>query len=208
MEESAHGHAHPAHGTGFRWLDISLATSAFVVSLASLWLTVHNARTMERLVTSNSYPNIDFSYGNQFDFQDGRGLRNALYLSLDNTGVGPARLRSVELSYGGKPAANLRAVLEICCTPEPAGALPKTNYWSSGDMRGAMVPAGKQVNLFAWPEAQGDPRWARMAEIRDQIGIRVCYCSVFEECYSRDRDRHEPVRVRTCPAPALPYTGG
>jgi hypothetical protein len=30
---------------------------------------------------------------------DGRGTRPALYLSLANTGIGPARLRSVELSF-------------------------------------------------------------------------------------------------------------
>ena len=52
--EEAHAHAHRAHGTGARWLDMSLALSAFVVSLASLWLTLHNARTMERLVAANS----------------------------------------------------------------------------------------------------------------------------------------------------------
>lgn len=208
MEDGAQDHAHPPHGTGFRWLDMSLALSAFVISLASLWLTVHNARTMERLVTSNSYPNIDFNFGNEFDFQDGRGTRPAVYLSLDNTGVGPARLRSIELGFGGKPAATLRALLDICCTREPASTLPKTDSWSSGDMRGAMVQAGREVNLFAWSQAPGDPRWARLEEVRDKIGVRVCYCSVFDECYVRGSDRREPVRVKACPIPAVPYTGG
>jgi hypothetical protein len=208
MEEGTHTHAHAPHGTGFRWLDIGLALSAFIVSLSSLWLTVHNARTMERLVTSNSYPNIDFNYGNQFDFQDGHGTRPALYLSLANTGIGPARLRSVELSFNGKPAATLTALLQICCTQEPASALPNTNSWSSGDERGAMVPAGKEVNLFAWPEAPGDPRWRRLEQVRDRIGTRVCYCSVFDECYLRDREHREPQRVRACPEAATPYTGG
>jgi hypothetical protein len=208
MEEGAHTHAHAPHGTGFRWLDIGLALSAFIVSLSSLWLTVHNARTMERLVTANSYPNIDFDFGNEFDFQDGRGLRHALYLSLDNSGIGSARLRSIELSFEGKPAATLSALLEICCTSEPASELPKTNYWTSGDMRGRMVQAGKQLNLFAWPEAPGDPRWARFAQARDRIGVRVCYCSVFEECYLRDRSNREPARLKACPAPAVSYTGG
>lgn len=207
MEESAHGHGHRPHGTGFRWLDISLALSAFIVSLGSLWLTLHNAHTMERLVTSNSYPNVDIDFGNQFDFQDGRGLRPALYLALDNTGIGPARLRSVELSYDGKPTANLRAVLDACCTRAAAGALPKTNYWFSGDERGQMVQAGKGLTMFAWAEAPEDPRWTRLQEVRDKIGVRVCYCSVFDECYVRDSAHREPVRIKACAAPAVPYTG-
>jgi hypothetical protein len=207
MEE--HGqHAHPPHRTGHSWLDISLATSAFVVSLASLWLTVHNARTMERLVTSNSYPNIDVNFGNRRDLQDGQGLRPVVYLALDNSGVGPARLRSIEVSFNGRPAENLRALLAICCTSEPVGSLPKTDYWSTWDERGAMLQAGKSVALFEWPEAVNDPRWARLEALRGRIGVRVCYCSVFEECYARDREQREPRRIGACPVPAVPYVGG
>ena len=208
MEESSHAHAHRPHGTGTRWLDISLALSAFVISLASLWLTVHNARTMERLVTSNSYPNIDFTNGNGFDFGDGLGLRHAVYLSLDNTGIGPARLRSIELSFAGKPAANLRELLALCCTEEPAALLPKTDYRFTGDMRGAMIRAGESLNLFAWAQAPADPRWARLERVRGEIGVRVCYCSVFDECYLRASADREPVRVKACAAAAVPYTGG
>jgi len=207
--EEAHAHAHRAHGTGARWLDMSLALSAFVVSLASLWLTLHNARTMERLVAANSYPNVDISFGNEFDFQDGRGVRHALYLSLLNTGIGPARLRSIELSFAGRPAATVRALLAICCTQEPESSLPNTSYWSSGDLRGFMLQAGKDVALFAWPDAPGDPRWARLDAARKNknttIGVRVCYCSVFDECYLHDIAYREPRRVGACPTPAVPY---
>jgi len=207
MEESAHGHAHRPHGTGFHWLDISLALSAFFVSLVSLFLAIHNGHTMERLVAANSYPNIDFSQSNMGDLHDGLGMRPVLRLSLANTGIGPARLRAVELSFAGKPAANLHELLALCCTAEPAGSLPKTNYWHSGSLRGAMLQAGKEVDLFAWPEAANDPRWARLRGLLGEIGARVCYCSVFDECYQADRRQPEPDRVRACPAAATPYTG-
>jgi hypothetical protein len=122
MEEHGHEHGHPAHRTGFHWLDISLAMSAFFISLVSLGLAIHNGRTMEKLVASNSYPNIDVEFGNQYDLQDGQGLRHALYLSLQNTGIGPARLRDIELSFAGRPAADLRTLLSRCCTQEPDSA--------------------------------------------------------------------------------------
>src|SRR5438132_10954877 len=98
---------------------MSLALSAFVVSLASLWLTLHNARTMERLAAANSYPNVDISFGNEFDFQDGRGVRHALYPSLLITGIGPARLPSIKLSFAGRSAATVRALFAICCKHDP-----------------------------------------------------------------------------------------
>jgi hypothetical protein len=208
----AHGHEppHRPNGTGFLWLDITLALSAFCVSLTTLWLAIHNARTMERLVAANSYPNIDVEPGNRFDFGDGQGMRPAVFLSLANTGIGPARLRALQLSFAGHPAANLRALLEICCTAEPAQALPgDPRYSHSGDLRGAMVPAGKSVPLFAWPETAADPRWPRLNAVRARIGVQVCYCSVFDECYVRDNDSdsREPHRVAACAAPAVPYRG-
>jgi len=207
MEESAHGHAHRPHGTGFHWLDISLALSAFFVSLVSIGLAIHNGRTMEKLVAANSYPNIDVEPGNRFDFGDGLGLRPAVYVSLANTGIGPARLRSVQLSWQGKPAADLAALVALCCTAQDAPSLPKLDFWRSGDLRGYMLAAGQSVNLYAWPEALGDPRWARLNALRAQVGLEVCYCSVFDECYVRDSGRREPTRVGACPAPAVPYTG-
>jgi hypothetical protein len=207
MEEPAHEHPHARHRTGHSWLDISLALSAFVVSLTSLWLAMHNARTMEKLVAANSYPNIDFDVGNAFDFLDGRGTRPGVYVSLQNTGIGPARLRSVEVSFDARPVPNLRALLAACCTREPADSVPKTDYWHSGDERGAMVQAGKSVNLFAWAEPPGDPRWARLNALRLKIGLRVCYCSLFEECYLRDSEHREPKTVAACPVVAVPYAG-
>lgn len=207
MEEGSHAHAHPPHGTGVRWLDMSLALSAFVVSLASLWLTVHNARTMERLVAANSYPNIDIGFDNTFDFRDGQGTRPALNLYLENSGIGPARLRTVALSFADRPAASLHALLALCCTQEPAVSLPQMSFWSSGDERGAMIQAGRSLTLFAWAQAPGDPRWARLNGLRGKVGLKVCYCSVFDECYVRESSQREPARVKACPVAAVPYTG-
>lgn len=208
MEEGSHGHAHRPHGTGFHWLDISLALSAFFVSLVSLGLAIHNGRTMEKLVAANSYPNIDIEPGNRFDFGDGLGLRPAVYLSVANTGIGPARMRSLQLSWQGKPAADLAALVALCCAAEDAAALPRMDYWKSGDLRGYMLAAGQSVNLYAWPEALGDPRWTRLNELREKVGLEVCYCSVFDECYVRDSGHREPTPVKACPAVAVPYTGG
>ncbi len=205
MEEK--GHEHRPHGTGLRWLDVSLALSAFLISLASLWLTIHNARTMERLVAANSYPNIDFLVGNKLDMQDGLGVRNVMHMELANTGIGPARLRAVEIGYGGRAALSVRGLLALCCTASPAEAAPKLSYWHSGDVRGAMIQAGKDLNVFAWPEPPGDPRWARLQGLREQLTIRVCYCSVFDECYLRDSDHREPSAVKACPVPQLPWRG-
>ena len=203
--QGPHEHAHAPHRTGFRWLDISLALSAFFISLISLTVAIHHGKTMDKLVTSNSYPNIDIEHSNQEDLDDGLGQRPVLNIELINTGIGPARIRSVEVSFGGKPVGNFLALLAACCANAADGSLPKTQIYFSGDLRGQMLPAGKSRRLFSWPEAQNDPRWARLKPLTTKVDVRVCYCSVFDECYAHDSRRTEPERIEKCPVPALPY---
>ena len=58
MEHESHHHHHP-HGTGMRWLDVTLGVAATIVSLVSLWLGLHSAHSMEKLVASNSFPYVE-----------------------------------------------------------------------------------------------------------------------------------------------------
>ena len=51
-----HETPHRAHGTGHRWLDLTLALSAMFVSIVSLILAVHSGHAMDRLVAANSWP--------------------------------------------------------------------------------------------------------------------------------------------------------
>jgi hypothetical protein len=46
-----------------------------------------------------------------------------------------------------------------------------------------LAQAGKELELFARPEAGDDPRWARLRAHMGEIGARVCYCSVFDESH-------------------------
>jgi hypothetical protein len=85
-------HAHHAR-TGIRWLDASLALSAFAVSIISLFVAIHHGRTMQemaeanaRMVAANSWPFVQYGTGNLSE----QGLPE-ISLSLANQGVGPAR---------------------------------------------------------------------------------------------------------------------
>ena len=42
-----------------RWLDITLGVAATIVSLVSLWLGLHSAHSMEKLVAANSFPYVE-----------------------------------------------------------------------------------------------------------------------------------------------------
>jgi hypothetical protein len=96
-------------------------------------------------------------------------------------------------------------LLDACCTEAGSGALPNASHYFSGDLRGHMLPAGRSVRIYSWAQAPNDPRWARLEAVNAKIGIKVCYCSVFDECYVHDSGRAEPERIAACPVPAVPY---
>jgi len=202
MEAEAPHAAHSSH-TGHRWLDISLALSAFFVSLISLWLAVHHGQTMEKLVAANSYPNIDISASNGIDFE-----RRGYVLSLVNTGIGPARIQSVTAQFQGKPVTGLRDMLAACCGYKPALQL---HYFNSDDIRGALIPAGRSVDLFRWAEPEKDGPLSAVFDgfnrYRAGLELTVCYCSVFNECYVRSSRRREPVHVEACPVERATFRG-
>jgi hypothetical protein len=195
-------HPHHKH-TGHRWLDISLSLCAFAVSLISLWIAVHHGKTMERLVASNSYPNINVENGNSY--QDGK---ESVFLRLSNSGVGPARLRTLALSFDGKPVGSLQEVLKECCGLSQ-GELVR--YFKSGDVRGIMIPAGGTVELFRWVRNDEESNYfGSFSAVQEKIGIDICYCSVFNECYRFTEKQIEPQPVESCPAqkPDTVWLGG
>src|SRR6185369_16176359 len=90
--ETPHVH-HAAHGDRQRWFDISIAVAVVLVSLGSLYVSLHTGRTMEklvdqnaRLVKANSVPLLQFDHGNVND----QG-KSEIYLAVRNARTGPAR---------------------------------------------------------------------------------------------------------------------
>ena len=100
-----------------RWLDIMLGVSAAIVSLVSLWLGLHSAHSMEKLVAANSYPYIELmrSIYASTPGANGEHGRKAVEYQLVNNGVGPARIEWVEMRFKDKPVVDLDELLDACC---------------------------------------------------------------------------------------------
>lgn len=204
MEHESHHHHHP-HGTGLRWLDISLGVAAAIVSLVSLWLGLHSAHSMEKLVAANSYPYLELQRSSanlERRHADG-GFSGRVEFALTNNGIGPARVEWVELTYKDKPMANLSELLAACCNATDKNA-PLMN--KRGNVTGTLIRPGATVAMFTAdepeaPNAMFDALHRAMQHIRQS----ACYCSVFDECYLRSWDGTKPTPVEQCTPPAKPF---
>jgi len=206
LEHESHPHHHP-HRTGVRWLDLTLGIAATIVSLVSLWLGLHSAHSMEKLVTANSYPYLELERSNMVQAQPGsERFQGKVEYMLLNNGVGPARIEWVELKFKGTPVRDLNALFDACCKDWH-------HHVDGIDMRGGidgnLVRPGVPLPMFSWVEPSSpNPVFAALYRQMDDISYAACYCSVFDECYVRTDQNDRPRPVAQCSAPAVPFRPG
>jgi hypothetical protein len=172
----------------------------------SLWLGLHSAHSMEKLVASNSYPYVELMRSTSTLRKDGETVgsgRRVAYM-LENNGVGPARVEWVQFNFKGQPVSNLTELLDKCCSAEPSVA---RNINIRGGIAGSLIRPGALVQMFDWVETEEpNPALVALHKQMDQITWSACYCSVFDDCYVTDNaDDTKPRAVDQCTAPAKPF---
>lgn len=191
---------HLPHATGRRNFDLILPLSAMFISFVSIGIAWHHGRVMqelvhqnERLVEANSLPYLQIS-GSNIDHQ--------LLLKASNEGVGPAKIMTAEIRVDGRAVQSLDALIDACC-----GTGDYADLYSSS-LEGRMVRPGDSVAFVDFRETpQNRPQLLAVNAARraGRIETRLCYCSVFNDCWLAQSDDPTPNPVKSCVAPATPY---
>jgi hypothetical protein len=195
-----HHHAH----TGHRWFDFVMGGSALLISVISLYVAVHHGETMEKLVQANSFPSIEFGA----DVTDGGASGNPVFrLTLVNDGVGPARVETLQIWNGDTPVTTADQIGKIIKANGDGSALK--GRLEGDTVVGSLVGAGKSKTLVSIAPDDGQKWYLAFARTALSLRTRVCYCSVFDECYAAENGAKagRPVHVKTCAAPDTPYVG-
>lgn len=172
------------------WLEYVIGGAAVLISAISLYVAVSANQTQERLLAASTWPFVQYGTGNRLD--DGTA---AISFTLHNAGVGPARVMSVQLLYGGQPMPDSAALLRACCAQPGANATTIT----SGPER--VLVAGEEVTFLRIDRAMVDaPVWDALNRERFKAQLRACYCSVLDACWMLDSASGEPQPVAVCPA--------
>jgi hypothetical protein len=200
-----HETPHVDHGTGRRWLDLTLALSAMFVSIVSLAVAVHHGNAMDRLVAANSWPFLMYGTSNL----DPQGNRR-ISLSVENAGVGPARIQTFEVWWQGQPVASAPELLQRCCMTDSKTPIDSSTarllHLVTGQVASRVMRAGEAEDFLSLElkDTNADI-WHRLDIARLQLKMRACYCSVFDECWETDLEQTSARRVRTCPAAKVPF---
>jgi hypothetical protein len=198
--DGGEAHAHP-HATGRPKLDLVIAVSAIFISAVSLYVAIEHGKTERDLVAANSWPflrrMLDAHYGALTDVAVG----------VSNGGVGPAKIKSLEIFFDGVPATSDLDLLRRCCglkNETMKSQIPEGIGISVVDetvMRpGEDNPVLEVRRLKSAPEVPD-----RLVASLLHITFRACYCSVLDECWRSDLSSTRTQPVRSCPAPEHPF---
>ena len=195
---------HQHHHTGRTWLDVILGVSAVVISTVSLFLAVQHGKVMEKMVEASTWAYVQVGISTYIADQGKYSLHPHRF--LDNKGVGPAKIESLEVFYldVAQPSDQdlVRTLLH---------STDKSRHFSffHSDIVGGVLAAKEAVNFVDLGNDLYTPEeYETIRQELPKLNFRACYCSVFDECSifdSREPMRSRQLPMKSCPVPAVPF---
>jgi len=149
---------------------------------------------------ATTWPYLSFENSYSADFVE---------VDLRNNGVGPAIIRTAEVTVDGKPVgpgktnSAIDSVVEAAVRAASAdmrrlkrhGVLHTSTKSLSG---GDVIPAGASWVLL---RADGALITQRVVALRPRVNIKLCYCSLVGRCWAKEltESRSIPQDVASCP---------
>ena len=195
------------HAPFDRALELAVAMAALITSATSIWLSLSQGDDMARLVQAQSWPYLEYESSNTGE------TGPEIDIGVRNAGVGPAKVQSFSILYGGTPVRGWTALIKACCLADgtPTGkpldfpALTDNKMVSSKLIQ-RVLRASDTAMLLHLPKTDANAAlWNKLDDARFKLELRVCYCSVFDECWISDLRSTEQRKVQTCPADPVPY---
>jgi hypothetical protein len=193
--------------TGQHKLDMITSICALGISAISIFMAWDNGNDMQKLVHASSWPALELGSGNHGT--DGF----AISFSLKNAGIGPARVHTFAFFVDHKKIQSpylMAGIAELCCSKEWTSGLARTGgdflrvlgADMSRPIASTFLSPHEEVTAVRWPRTDENlPVWKAVDQARQQgrITMRVCYCSVFDECWIADQESFPPRAVASCP---------
>jgi hypothetical protein len=167
--------------------DLVIAACALVISMAATAASWWQSRVVADQLSAQVWPYLSISTTYDPD---------AVSVSVDNNGLGPAIIRSTVLSIDGKPVSDpQRALASLIRGHKKAHINAQMSDLGPGDV----IRASGSVRLFRLGATWVVPLFARNAS---RLNLSVCYCSLLGNCWMTSTSQDgDPTPVRHCAAP-------
>jgi hypothetical protein len=118
---------------------------------------------------------------------------------VSNVGVGPALIRSVQVSVDGEPRRTWPEIIQVLV------GQPVRGHVYTSLKAGSVVLASKDINVLELPPGEEAKLfWEQIGTPR--VSIQICYSSLYGESWVSDSREPQPRPVASCqPDPAKEF---
>ena len=175
-------------------LDWVLSASAALVALCALGVSLYQTRLMREQQRASVWPRLDLPQttgGSTY----GRMVRNQ--------GLGPALVRSVEVTVDGRPMHRWNDVATALLADSADEIFRRDTALAAQHnsvKRGLVILPGATVHHMRLESRIVAPLFERAA--RRRLQTTICYCSLYGDCWIAREAADDPAPVRACPARA------
>jgi hypothetical protein len=149
----------------YREPETFIALTALVVSVSAVVVGIYEAALQRRHDRAEVWPHLELT---TFTTPNGASL------SVENTGIGPALIKSVVVTLDGKPTRNWGELLTSML-----GRAPSAPFSNSTIAESAIRP-GVKVTMLGLPNPDMPPEFWRSIH---RVAVTICYSSVFDESW-------------------------
>ncbi|HEY6940988.1 hypothetical protein [Dokdonella sp.] len=189
MSEQAHRGDTPARVRRLTTTDLGSAL-ALAVSVFALALGAYQTRLMQSQARASVWPylSIGYTYSNNVD-------RDAFIWTVNNNGVGPAKVETVRMTLDGKPMRDWEQVLLALGAPSTSPSM------ATSSIGGEVIPPNTNRETTVVPIRLNEREVAKRFKLAEhRLGMDICYCSVYDECWIAHWQRSRVDAVDRCEA--------
>src|SRR5689334_7207343 len=170
----------------YREPETFIAVAALVVSVSAVAVGLYEAALQRKHDRAEVWPHLEITTYT---------MLSGAKLSVDNTGIGPALIKSIVVTVDGKPVHDWNEVLTQLLGHSPPAPLSNSTIAESA------IRPGDKVTVVGIPNEDMPPRFWKSV---GRVAMKVCYSSVFGESWML-REAHIGERttwttVSECPA--------
>jgi hypothetical protein len=167
---------------------------ALAVSVFALALGAYQTRLMQGQARAGVWPflSIGYTYSNNVD-------KDAFTWTINNNGVGPARVEAVTLKLDDKPMKRWDDVLAVLGVTHS----PSMGVSSIG---GEVIPPDTNRETTIQPIKINERETAKLFKAAEKrFEMDICYCSVYDECWIAHWQKPKVDAVDRCDATGVQF---
>lgn len=169
-------------------LEVIIALMAVFVSIGSFYATYIQAQAAEKQVMAMTLPMLNYGHSNFSSLEQ----RSKVSLSINNVGVGPAKIEQAFIVYKGEKLNKkngLSAFIDSCCKEEHAALMSTLDEGQLSRVMTAPVENTILANddsvsfLSLNLNMKNKVLWNKLNIERWNTHVEVCFCSLIDNCY-------------------------